>query len=242
MAKYWTAGEVKTRLGAAIGMDAAARLHQRFTAHLCTNLAQTGQRCELCVAPDHRLAKFQQWLQDATLTDSWICTAQGSGDLGQRMSRWFERHLAPVSQSRPSPTSPPVTSAAILIGADCPTLTAADIEHAFGQLTRHDVVIGPAADGGYYLIGIRGGWNDRRAALFREIPWSGPEVLEVTCQRADNGGLSLARLPVAEDVDTIAELDRLRQRLAHSPSQRELRNDIERILVTASRTTDKETR
>ncbi len=222
MAKYWMAGQVKTRLGVSTGMVAAAEIHQLFTFHLCKTLSHVARRSDLCMSPEDRIAEVQAKLGSEKLANRWNTVPQGEGDLGQRMSRWFRRNLS-SGETR-----------AILIGADCPTLQPSEIGQASDLLARHDVVIGPAIDGGYYLIGARGPWNDRLASLFIDVPWSGPDVFRITCERIDRLGLSLARLPMAEDVDTIVELDNLRQRLQESDTTAQhaaLRSGIENILA-----------
>lgn len=221
MAKFWTSGQAKTRLGASIGMSAAASIHQLFTSHLCRNLCHCADRRQLCITPQERRPEFQAALAAEKLLDFWSIVPQGEGDLGQRMSDWFAENLA-ASHSH-----------AILIGADCPTLVEEDVQQADDLLTKHDVVIGPAQDGGYYLIGLRGPWHSRFASLFLNVPWSGPEVCQITCARVVQAGLSLGQLPTGEDVDTIVELNRLRQRLREKDASNRhvnLQNQIESIL------------
>jgi rSAM/selenodomain-associated transferase 1 len=225
MTKYWTAGQVKTRLGSSIGMEAAASIHHLFTSHLCQSLCQTADQRDLCIAPDQRADEVRKWLARQELPGSWTIVPQGEGDLGQRMSRWFARNLTTSSTRGPR---------CILIGADCPTLQSVQIRTASEHLARHDVVIGPAVDGGYYLIGLSGPWNHRLASLFLDVPWSGPDVCRITCDRAARSGLSLAQLGVAEDVDTMVELDHLRSQQVDpdsSDQHKHLLCEIENILA-----------
>jgi rSAM/selenodomain-associated transferase 1 len=224
MAKFWVPGEVKTRLGSSIGMAPAASIHRLFTTHLCKNLCRSAERRELCIAPDGRIAEVESTLAETKLDRHWRVVRQGEGDLGQRMAQWMTRNLIlPDSRS-------------ILIGADCPTLGDHDIRQAIDLLDRHDVVLGPALDGGYYLIGLRGCWDDRRSSLFQSIPWSEPDVLERTTERVAIAGLSLARLPAAQDIDTILELNQLTDRLrkSTSPPDRDLLSEIQRALEPSS--------
>lgn len=224
MAKFWEPGEVKTRLGSSIGMTPAASIHRLFTTHLCQNLYRSAGRRELCIAPDWRASVVESTLAEMKLDGPWHLVTQGTGDLGQRMARWMTRNL----------TQP--NSRSILIGADCPTLGDHDIRQAIDLLDRHDVVLGPALDGGYYLIGLRGCWDDRLHSLFQSIPWSGPNVLELTAERVAVAGLSLARLPEAEDIDTVVELNQLtdRLRVSTSPPDRNLLSEIEQALEPQS--------
>lgn len=95
--------------------------------------------------------------------------------------------------------------ARVVIGTDAPDLPLAFIRQAFDLLAAgKDVVFGPAEDGGYYLVGVRGGFE----ALFRDIPWSGPQVLERSLERAAEAGLTCALLPAWYDVDGVDDLGR----------------------------------
>ncbi len=213
MAKFWTAGQVKTRLAASIGIEAAAAIHQLFTSHLCRTLGQIADRHDLCITPEERVGEVRDTLAREKLHRCWNVIPQGKGDLGQRMTRWFAQSLADTRSIRTAADERRIENdnRAILIGADCPTLRPEDIRTAFDQLRGHDLVIGPAVDGGYYLIGMRGSWNESLASLFLDLPWGGPDVCRITCQRAAHASLSLARLRPAEDVDTIVELNHLRR-------------------------------
>jgi glycosyltransferase A (GT-A) superfamily protein (DUF2064 family) len=158
---------------------------------------------------------------------------QADGSLGNRMEQWFDAVLR-------APRQP--ASRAILIGADCPTLSLAQIQEAHDQLAKHDMVLGPATDGGYYLIGVSAPWTVARFhSIFDEVPWSTDQVLRVTLQRIAAAGLSCYQLKEQEDIDTAAELNRLREQLTAQkanetcgePSKRwsELGEIIEKILV-----------
>ena len=114
---------------------------------------------------------------------------QGPGDLGERLGRVFE-----ILCERGQP--------ALVVGSDCPALTAARIRTAAERLGHADVVIGPALDGGYYLIGLR----RPRPELFRDIPWSTGSVLEITRSRAQEAGLRVELLEAARDLDTPEDL------------------------------------
>lgn len=150
---------------------------------------------------------------------------QGDGNLGERIRRWFVHFLEKQS------------ARAILIGADCPTLEADLIRCAGEQLRKHDVVLGPAADGGYYLIGIRGPWDTDAPGfelLFRDIPWSTDQVLNITRQRLDAANLSFSELETREDIDTMSELNHLRQSIATGDRDGMLKTEIDRILTEPS--------
>lgn len=219
MAKYWTAGEVKTRLGKSIGIRKSALIHQEFVSYLARALKNAGDRRVFAVAPADRLDEFR-----AALPTGWETTPQAGGDLGNRLRSFFADSLAPHDET---------AIASVVIGADCPTLNQQEIEVAFTALKSHHAVLGPATDGGYYLIGLRSPWCDDFDQLFLDIPWSSENVYQITMNRMQQIGLRPAILPSKEDIDTIAELDRLRAQLAASTEQtgRELLTIIESILA-----------
>ena len=235
MTKYWDAGKVKTRLGAAIGLEQAAEIHRLFVAHLCASLGQVADQNIACLSPDHMLEKFQTALAAWGIEHTWRTVPQGDGTLGARMQRWFIRSMRDDGSRTPTVTACAGPPRSILIGADCPTVKASQIEDAGELLRSHDAVLGPAADGGYYLIGLRGPWDSHQASfetLFRNIPWSTEQVLSVTRERLNLAGLSFIELETREDVDTIVELNHLRTALlAGGDPDAELGARIERVLA-----------
>lgn len=101
-------------------------------------------------------------------------------------------------------------SATVLIGADIPFLNAKIIEQAFSKLASSDIVLGPAVDGGYYLIGLRHQTLNREQ-IFRDIPWGTDQVLKTTLNRAGGAKLKVSTLTPLFDVDTIADLKHWQQ-------------------------------
>lgn len=95
----------------------------------------------------------------------------------------------------------------VVVGTDCPSLTSSDLRSAFEQLDEHDIVIGPAKDGGYYLIGLK----TDRASLFGGIDWSTSQVLEQTLHKTRELSLRVHQLPVLPDVDYPEDLLPLRR-------------------------------
>jgi hypothetical protein len=178
-------GQVKTRLAAEIGEEAALEAYReclRAVAAQCARIAPQGGDRALMVfgTPEGSVtdlaAYFPRW---SAFLD------QGGGDLGARMQRAFR-----------------LAGPAVLIGTDAPDLPDSHLERAFADVLTHDVVLGPAEDGGYVLIGLRA----PRPELFRDIPWSTPGVMAATLERAK--GLSASVLPPWYDVDTRADLER----------------------------------
>ena len=123
---------------------------------------------------------------------------QQGADLGQRLANSFQHGFQQGCQ--------PI----ILAGADCPQLDTTILQQALTQLNSHDVVLGPASDGGYYLIGL----NQPRSELFHNINWGDETVLAATCQRVAQAGLSHTLLPVLHDIDIPADLADLPMELA----------------------------
>ena len=187
-------------------MPQAAAVHHLFLTHLWQQLAESGLRRVICVDPPESVADLRAELENQGLTNHWEVTEQSPGTLGERMRRWFQQELGRDDSAR-----------AILIGGDCPTIRRADIDRAFAALEQHPVVLGPATDGGYVLIGLRGPWESGRTsydALFDQIPWSTDAVLDITRQRLRDAAMPFAELPTMSDVDTQADLEQLIDSLA----------------------------
>ena len=95
----------------------------------------------------------------------------------------------------------------VIIGSDCPEVTTGDIRAAWRELRTHDVVLGPATDGGYWLIGLR----QTRPELFAGIAWSSETVLAETLRRAKSAGLHIQLLRILADVDTAEDWEAYRR-------------------------------
>lgn len=188
-------GRVKTRLAGRWGAAAAAALHRGFLSDLTARFAA-----------DDRFELVIWWALEGAEEppESEVATRrQIAGDLGDRLADALFRSLAE-------------RRVAIAIGSDCPELSIEIVRRAFDEIERGaDVVLGPAADGGYYLIGLSREAFDPR--LFAGIRWSSSEVLATTRQRAAELGLGVVELPLASDVDTPDDVEALRARLAARP-------------------------
>lgn len=176
-------GAVKTRLARDIGTVAAWRFFRRTSRRIIRLLTRDRRwRCVLAVTPDRFRSPPTFW-RGADLR------GQGSGNLGQRM----ERALSAFG-GRP----------VVIVGCDIPDLTTAHVAAAFQGLRRHDVVFGPASDGGYWLVGTR---HPRFArGLFDTVRWSTEHALRDTL--ANTKGKRVAFVATLDDVDTGDDLRR----------------------------------
>jgi hypothetical protein len=189
MARHPLPGRVKTRLAARIGAEAAAGLQAAFIADLAARLATTGLPVTWAVDPPD--APFE------ALVPGVRSVPQCAGDLGARMAAVLARLWAEA----PGPL--------VVLGSDVPHLALARLGEAAAALAGGaDVVLGPAVDGGYYLLGLRG----PAPSLFVDMPWGGPTVLEETLRRVAAAGLRAARLAPEHDVDTWEDLCLLHER------------------------------
>ena len=196
LAKHWRAGEVKTRLAAAIGAERAAALYREFVSLLTRRLASVGDRRALAFSPPDARTAF------AELAGShWQLVEQSEGDLGQRMRRLFEE--LPVAPD----------SRVVLIGSDSPTLPVECVNEAFERLHEVPVVLGPTDDGGYYLVGAMG----CVPPIFSGVPWGTAEVWDRTVRLLHDAGTRFATLPPWYDVDDVDDLVRLRDDAAKLP-------------------------
>lgn len=185
-AKAPQAGLAKTRLIPALGAAGAAQLARRMLAEtLTTALAANVGVVELCLTPAPTDAAWQgfNWPTEVQLS------AQGEGDLGQRLARATRRSLA-------------LGCPLMLIGTDCPELTVELLRAAAAQLLSHDSVLHPTYDGGYALLGVQHD-NPR---VFADIHWSTASVAASTRERIAELGWSLAEGARLHDVDTPDDL------------------------------------
>lgn len=177
-------GAVKTRLAAGIGAVPAWRFYARTTADLLREVGDDPRwRLWLAVAPDRFALEGRFW---PTVPDR---LPQGPGDLGRRMNN--------VACSLPP-------GPVVIIGSDIPDITRDHIAAAFDRLKRHDIVFGPARDGGYWLIGLRRGPappSRFTAPLLNGIRWSTEHALEDTL-KSFGARPRIAWLETLEDIDS----------------------------------------
>lgn len=194
-AKAPVPGQVKTRLCPPLTPDEAATLHGSFVIDMLerTKVATAKLKLPLdrylACAPSSTLVFFQimEERQSVKLID------QVGDDLGLRMQQAFATLFEKGYQR------------VFIVGTDIPSLPLDYYKQALAMLDSHDVVLGPAMDGGYYLIGLK----QPRQELFANIAWSTDRVLAATQEKAAGLGLKTALLPSWRDVDTIDDLTAL---------------------------------
>jgi len=188
-------GQVKTRLCPPLTPDEAATLHGSFVLDILERTKMAVSKLKLpldrylACAPSatHVFFKIMEERQGVKLMD------QVGDDLGARMNQAFKTLFAQGYRQ------------VLLIGTDVPTLPLDHFRQALASLENHDLVLGPALDGGYYLIGLK-----RMAPeLFADIPWSTDQVLRLTREKAVTLGLTTALLESWHDVDSLADLQGL---------------------------------
>ena len=178
-------GAVKTRLARDVGEAEAARLYETMVRATLEELRHVPAHLVLCYDPPDGRRELEVLGGDRV--DAWA--SQGSGDLGDRMNRMLEWALGNAGS-------------AVVVGTDAPSLDRHVVERAFEALGSADLVLGPASDGGYYLLGL----HRPEPHLFDRISWSTPTVLAETLERAAELGLRVTLLEVLRDVDTAADL------------------------------------
>lgn len=176
--RYPVAGEAKTRLIPAIGAEGAAEVHRRLTEQTALTLRQSP--CPVEIAYTGGTAEqFAAWLGD-----DLTYRAQAEGDLSDKLLAMIE----------PCPC--------LFFGADTPGLAVRHVEAAVAALASHDCVVGPAEDGGYYLIGL----GRPMPFLFEAMAWSTDAVFPETVSRLEARGLPYAVLETLADVDRPEDL------------------------------------
>ena len=175
-------GAVKTRLAATVGEEKALEIYRQL-AELQVLALPAGWPVTIYFDPPEAREQMIQWLNPHR--PGMNSVAQCAGDLGARLAAAFAEEFARGA------------AGVIAVGGDCPGLDEGVLCAAHRALTTVDVVLGPATDGGYYLIGLK----QPRADLFTGIAWGTPEVLAQTRARIAASALTSAELPPLDDVD-----------------------------------------
>jgi len=186
--RYPEPGRTKTRLIRTLGTEGAADLHRQMVERAMRTACEAGTRnktdIEICFTGSDEQT-MREWLGADLRYD-----LQVGHDLGSRMANAFQRGF---NEGR---------RRVVLIGTDCPELTSEVLDMAFALLAQHDVVIGPAYDGGYYLIGMACAFPQ----VFKAIPWGTAKVLQATLNILKVEGISWTLTRRLNDVDTAADL------------------------------------
>jgi hypothetical protein len=184
-------GTTKTRLIPALGASGAADLQRRMSERIVRRGRELagirGTALELCYDGGDAV---RCW---AWLGMGLVVTPQGEGDLGERMERAFSRAWQEGC------------GRVVLVGADCPALSVEILQSAFRALADHDLVLGPAHDGGYYLLGL----SRPAPELFSNQPWGDGILLAATLAVARRSGLSMHLLEELADIDRPEDLQHL---------------------------------
>jgi uncharacterized protein len=192
--RYPIPGQAKTRLIPALGAAGAAQLQRRMTQRTIATAQQTQYPIQIQFCGGS-LEELRSWLGADLAYEP-----QAEGDLGDRMDRAFAQGFAAGCDR------------VVTIGTDCPSIDRSLIDTAFAALEFQDLVLGPAADGGYYLIGLR----RRIPELFQSIDWSTDRVLIQTLAIAQKHGITYHLLPELTDIDRPEDLVHLPPSLAQS--------------------------
>ena len=196
--RYPEKGRVKTRLETHLDQDKILHLYRYFVEDVLSAIKKSGFSVTICYLPPEREREIKAWLGPAS-----AYAPQTGADLGQRMGNAF-------MQAFTRTTSP--ADQALLIGSDFPDLDSGILDQAFDSLSQNDMTLGPAVDGGYYLIGFN------RLSFIKEVfdnvSWGTGQVFPETMQKVDQAGLKVHVLPEWQDIDTFEDLE-LFYRRAH---------------------------
>ena len=183
-------GQVKTRLATRMDGDFEVELYKCFVEDIISLVDNLNVHLELCFYPPHTRVNFSKWLGG-----QYCFTPQVGDNLGQRLKNAFDGAFKKQF------------SKVVVIGSDSPDLPAHYLTESFEALEAHDTVIGPANDGGYYLIGFsKEGFIPE---VFDNISWSTDSVFEQSISILKQYRRKVYHLPLWHDVDTIEDLKSL---------------------------------
>lgn len=177
-------GKVKTRLAQSVGDEKALKIYQSLLAH--TREIALAVQAERFLFYSNEIVHNDEW----KLKDFRKLVQRGGG-LGLRMEIAFEEALEAHDK-------------VVIIGSDCASLTAEIVENALAQLDQHDFVIGPAMDGGYYLLGMK----HPHSEVFKDIDWSTEKVLRQTIAKIEKLNKSHVLLPELSDIDYLEDWEK----------------------------------
>lgn len=182
-------GKVKTRLAVDLGDEMAMEIYQQLVRHthfVCGSV------------PVQKFVFYSDFIPGDTTAfgQDYHFEVQSGNDLGSKMENAFQRLFAKGYEK------------IIILGTDCGELERGIVVEAFELLDTHEVVIGPARDGGYYLLGMK----KMIADLFEDIPWSTEKVLFLTMEKLENQKISYELLEILSDVDRIEDWKKLKEK------------------------------
>ena len=180
------AGKVKTRLAASVGDARALEVYERLLEHVRSVTEPVNA---------DRFLFYSEYVVRGDRFDDGLYRkyVQREGDLGERMAFAFSIPFKNAYER------------VVIVGSDVPGISTEHIEEAIAKLAEYDAVIGPAHDGGYWLLGLR----KPRPELFEEITWSSDRVFDQTMRKMEAAGLRVFRGPVLRDLDTAEDLEAL---------------------------------
>ena len=188
--RYPEPGITKTRLVPKLGPDGAAELHRKMTEHTLDRIRMLAHIRPVSIETRYAGGdddRMKDWLGcDLLIRRQW------GTDLGTRLTEAFHQAFREGMRR------------VIIVGTDCPALTPRLLTQALQSLHENDLVLGPAVDGGYYLVGLRRAVPE----LFRDVKWGTDGVLQETLRRAAKSGLAVTLLQTEGDVDRPEDLHR----------------------------------
>lgn len=188
-------GKVKSRIGALVGDQKALEIYQVLVDY--THQQVEGLECK-------KLLYYSEYTENTYENNKdYQFFIQSSGDLGQKMGDAFKDQFEDGFDQL------------LIIGTDCAEITQEILEEAFDKLKTSEVVIGPAKDGGYYLLGM----NRFISGLFYDIPWSSAEVFNQTSDYLSTHQIPFDLLPTLSDVDYLEDWMEVKERLLQSQSK-----------------------
>jgi len=218
--KFPQPGQVKTRLARTVGDEVAVGIYRQLVMRLVRMLRRVDvEEVRICFDPAEKHLEIDRWLRPVWLTmgeedsageepvneTALVFRPQSTGDLGERLESAFSETFRESEEVGSS------AARVIAIGSDCIEIDEGTFQGTWKALETRDVVFGPTADGGYYLIGM----NLSHPVLFENIPWSTEKTLETSLKRAGESGLKVAVLDEKNDIDTEEDWHRAKAMLGN---------------------------
>jgi len=186
--KYPEPGKVKTRLARDIGKEKAAKIYRAIAEIVINHVSRSSEhKTTIFFDPPERGTDIEKWLEN----NRCELFPQEGNSLGEKMTNAFAKAFSLGAEK------------AVIIGTDCVEISDEIVSQAFNALQTVDVVLGPAEDGGYYLLGLK----KLVPEIFDGIKWSTDLVLDQTLERVREKGLGFRLLKTLRDIDTVSDLN-----------------------------------